>query len=161
MSIALSPLVGKYTASDIQALVPLIQKNITINFEGWPTLPPQKPGANVSIEALDWIVLQSTSLALRSKLYDTQKDPIDLLLAVDCLYHPSLIPPFVETIDYLTTPDRTAVLVVSELRSEDVLREFLETWMQKSSWTIYRIPSRLLGKRYVAWVGCKSTCPDV
>ncbi|PPQ63386.1 hypothetical protein CVT24_005651 [Panaeolus cyanescens] len=150
LSVALSPLVKTYLASDIEPIIPLIKKNLVLNFEGWPTLPQQKPGANVAAEALDWITLTSTSLPLRTRLYDPQVNPVDLLLAVDCLYHPSLIPPFVETIDYLTTPDRTATLVVSELRSEDVLREFLESWMQKPSWTIVRLPSRLLGKRYVA-----------
>src|SRR5436190_1833469 len=152
LSIALSPLTGSYCATDIEPIMPLIRKNIGLNFDGWPKLSPQQPGSNVTAQSLDWIALTSSSPAIRSKFYDKETMPVDLLLAVDCLYHPSLIPSLIETIDHLSTLDRTAVLVVSELRSEDVLRDFLEYWLKKPGCKIWRLPSRLLGKRYVVWV---------
>jgi len=139
--------VKHYTVTDIEPLLPLIQKNVSSNF-------PSKP--NISVQDLDWILLESTTPPQRVIIFDTVKQPIDLLLAVDCLYHPSLIPSFVSTIDYLTTPGRTAVLIVSELRAEDVLREFLETWLNKPSWQIWRIPNDNIGKHYVIWLGWKS-----
>jgi hypothetical protein len=127
-------------------LIPLIRKNVSSN---------SPSGSNISVQDLDWILLQSTTPSQRLKIFDTEKKPIDLLLAVDCLYHPSLIPSFVSAIDYLTTPGRTAVLIVSELRAEDVLREFLETWLNKPKWEIWRIPNDDIGKQYAIWLGWK------
>lgn len=82
-------------------------------------------------------------------------DPIDLILAVDCIYNPSLLPALVETIDYLTTPGKTAVLIVMELRQEDVVREFLELWIAKGGWEIRRVASAFMGARYAVWMGWK------
>jgi hypothetical protein len=62
----------------------------------------------------------------------------DLVLVVDCIYHPSLIPPLVSTLEYLCSqggePTRsssscTDVLVVPELRAEVLVREFLDRWL--------------------------------
>ncbi|KAF9526111.1 putative methyltransferase-domain-containing protein [Crepidotus variabilis] len=148
LSIALSSLVEQFTVTDIEALTPLIQKNIHHN--GAPS--------NVCVAELDWVELRSTLPSKRSKIFDATQQPIDLLLAVDCLYHPSLIPPFVETIDYLCTPGRTTVLIISELRQEDVMREFLEAWLSKPDWQILRAPNDELGKHYVIWIGWKECC---
>ncbi|KDR67997.1 hypothetical protein GALMADRAFT_105366 [Galerina marginata CBS 339.88] len=155
LSLALSPLVKHYTATDIGPLVPLIQKNVTLNFPGWPRLSSGNKGANISVEELDWMAIEAATPSQRVKIYDTEAQPIDLLLIVDCIYHPSLIPPFLTTVDYLTTPDRTAVLVVSELRAEDVMREFLEQWLSIPGWGVWRIPNDLLGKHYVIYLGWK------
>ena len=128
-------------------LMPLIQKNVSSN------LPL---GSNVVTKELDWITLETTTSSKRSNVFNTEEHPIDLLLAVDCLYHPSLIPPFLTTLDYLATPGRTAVLIVSELRADDVTREFLETWLSMPAWEIWRVPNDTLGKHYVIWFGWKS-----
>jgi hypothetical protein len=61
----------------------------------------------------------------------------------------------VETIDFLTTPSKTAVLVVMELRQEDVVREFLAHWIAKGGWEIRRVGSGFMGTRYAVWVGWK------
>ena len=94
----------------------------------------------VKAEALDWLALQECPPNIRRSVYSY--DPIDLLLVVDCIYHPSLLPALVETIDYLSIPDRTTVLVVVELRAEDVIREFLELWLGaggKGIWEIWHV----------------------
>ena len=147
LGIALSPLVHRYTSTDMAPLIPLIQKNLSSN------LPL---GSNVVAKELDWITLAATLSSKRSNVFNTEEHPIDLLLAVDCLYHPSLIPPFLTTIDYLATPDRTTVLIVSELRAEDVTRTFLETWLSMSAWKIWRVPNDAVGKHYAIWLGWKS-----
>jgi hypothetical protein len=137
-------------------LIPLIQKNVKLNFPGWPHAPLGGKGNNVVVEELDWVTLESASLSTRAKIYDTEAQPIDLLLVVDCLYHPSLISPFLTTVDHLTTPGRTTVLVLSELRAEDVMRDFLTTWLSKPGWEIWRFPHEQLSKRYVIWLGWKT-----
>ena len=69
----------------------------------------------------------------------TAYPPIDLLLVVDYIYHPSLLPALVSTIDRLAAPGRTTVLVVVELRAEDVVRQFLELWVaaDEGRWEIW------------------------
>lgn len=155
LSIALSSLVGRYTATDIGPLIPLIQKNVALNFPRWPHISEGTKGANISVEELDWISIQSASASQRPKIYNKDNNPVDLLLVVDCIYHPALIPPFLATVDYLATPGKTAVLIVSELRAEDVMREFLERWLQIPGWEIWRIPNEEFGKRYAIFLGWK------
>jgi len=153
LSIALAPLVRQYTATDIGPLIPLIRKNVTLNYPGWPNISSESPGANIAVEELDWQLLESTPISQRAKLLSF--DPVDLLLVVDCIYHPSLLSSIVTTIDYLSIPGRTTVLIVSELRAEDVMREFMETWLSKPAWEIWRIPNQVLGKHYAIWMGWK------
>ena len=147
MSIALAPLVRRYTATDVESLIPLIRKNVTFNFPGWPS------NSNIAVEELDWELLESTPISQRAKVFNFE--PVDLILAVDCIYHPSLLSSMVTTIDYLSIPGRTTVLIISELRAEDVMREFMEIWLSKPSWEIWRIPNQVLGKHYAIWMGRK------
>jgi hypothetical protein len=135
--------------------------------------------------------------------------PYDLILAVDCIFNESLILPFLRTIDHLSTAfapqdhreqegtkgdwsgdvnvkgsSGTVVMVVCELRSSEVMREFLGAWVdfqregavdhgdQTGRWNIWRVgeealspesgdqdPSKVdkgLGNgRYVVWVAWK------
>ncbi|KAF9477752.1 hypothetical protein BDN70DRAFT_880769 [Pholiota conissans] len=157
LSIALSPLVRHYTATDIGPLIPLIRKNVAHNFPDWSpnSFSPSEKGKNISVEELDWLAIEAASPVQKAKIYNTEEQPIDLLLVVDCLYHPSLIPPFLATVDYLTSPERTAVLIMSELRAEDVMRDFLHGWLSMPSWEIWRVPNSDIGKNYVIWVGWK------
>jgi len=144
--------VRQYTVTDIGPLVPLIKKNIDMNLPG---IASEK----LLVEELDWIALESASPSQRIKVYNTAERPVDLLLAVDCLYNPSLVPPFLATINHLSTSERTAVVIFSELRAEDVMRDFLEQWLNIPGWEIWRIPNDQVGKRYVLWVGWKSVKP--
>ncbi|KAK7060830.1 Ribosomal protein lysine methyltransferase [Paramarasmius palmivorus] len=148
LSIALSQLVKHYTVTDIDDLIPLIKKNIQLNI-------PKDSNSNVTVSGLDWLVLQNAPLQSRrvNFLYDP---PIDVLLVVDCIYHPSLLPSLVETIDFLTIPERTVALVVVELRAEDVIREFLQLWLSREHWQIWRVAGSVLGKPYAMWAGMKA-----
>lgn len=177
LGIALSPIVARYTLTDIDALIPLIQKNLAHNCN-LPSLsrgttarrrsahgtggPEPKDGkhADVVAEALDWEQLLGASTALRRSSF--QYPAIDLLLVVDCIYHPSLLPALLSTIDHLTTPGVTAVLVVVELRAEDVIREFLAEWLSIESngmWQVWSVPEVLDGP-YAVWVGWKEPRDD-
>ncbi len=157
----LSPFVHHYTVTDIHDLVPLIRKNIARNPPLPPTsprskgarLPPSATASNVTAAALDWIEIRNATPALRQKL--APDAPAGLVLVVDCIYHPSLIPPLLSTIDYLAVPGKTAVLVVVELRAEDVVREFLQGWLALSpagEWEIWSIGGLVDGP-YAVWVG--------
>ncbi|KAF9461538.1 putative methyltransferase-domain-containing protein [Collybia nuda] len=151
LAAAFSHLVQRYTVTDISALTPLLRKNIGLNFSGWPKNPPLTPGSNIFVEELDWVLLHSMTPTQRSKNFSFE--PVDILLIVDCIYHPSLLPALVDTIGYLAIPGRTVVLVIVELRAEDVIREFLEQWIAQGGWEIYRAGSGLLEKPYAMWLG--------
>ncbi|CAL1707444.1 unnamed protein product [Somion occarium] len=162
LGIALSPLVRHYTVTDIEDLMPLIRKNLSLNLPDWNSLSsPLASGPNakgtITAEPLDWLALHNCNSSIRKKLFSY--DPIDLLLVVDCIYHPSLLPALVQTIDHLSTPQRTAVLVVVELRAEDVVREFLELWLAASGggvWEVFHV-NGMLEEPYVVWVGWKKS----
>ncbi|XP_006462152.1 hypothetical protein AGABI2DRAFT_206407 [Agaricus bisporus var. bisporus H97] len=166
LSILLSPLCHRYTVTDIEELVPLIQKNVELNV-------PKGSGlsSNIQVLPLDWVALKNTPPARRHLLlpYSLQENvaeeqtatPVDILLIVDCIYHPSLLPPLIETINHLTRPNKkTIVMVVVELRSDQVVREFLELWIDSGNqssmkWKIYRCPLGIIAGPYVVWIGWK------
>lgn len=131
--------------TDIPELIPLIKKNVSSNV-------PNTSTSNVVARDLDWVTLQSTPLTLRAKAFSFEV--VDLLLAVDCVYHPSLVSPLVDTMRYLATPGKTTVAVVVELRAEDVVREFLEVWLQSDPrWRIWSVGEQRLHPAYALWIG--------
>lgn len=141
-----------YTCTDLPDLLPLIHKNLVLNFPEWPQ------DSNISLTPLDWVELQNTSPSNRSRVFNF--NPVDLILVVDCIYHPSLIPPLLATIDYIAIPNVTTVLVVVELRAEDVIRDFLSCWLNVPAWEIWRIGKggdAIMKRPYAMWVGMKHT----
>ncbi|KAL4258797.1 S-adenosyl-L-methionine-dependent methyltransferase superfamily protein [Pleurotus pulmonarius] len=165
LSILLSPFVKHYTATDIEALIPLIRKNISSNTNdpvhanlpsSIKTAAHQHP-SHISTQALDWLDLHAlASPTLRTKYISAvSPEPVDLLLIVDCIYNPSLLPALVSTIDTLAIPERTVALVIVELRAEDVIREFLTLWLALDSWVIRRREGFLKGP-YAVWTGVKT-----
>lgn len=131
--------------TDIPELIPLIKKNVSMN-------DPSTSASRIIAQDLDWVTLQSTPPALRAKAFPFEV--VDLLLMVDCVYHPSLVSPLVDTVRYLTTPGKTTVVVVVELRAEDVVREFLEVWLQSDQrWQIWSVGEQRLSSAYALWVG--------
>ncbi|RPD63637.1 hypothetical protein L227DRAFT_591622 [Lentinus tigrinus ALCF2SS1-6] len=156
LSIVLSPFVRHYTVTDIPELVPLIRKNVGHNLAtGVSATSPQKAAgkhssppplltsSNVTAIALDWC--SSSTASTTRPCY-----PL-------CFYHPSLLPALLTTIDHLTVPGRTAVIVVVELRAEDVIREFLQRWLDKAEdgrWEIWSVGGLIEGP-YALWVGWK------
>ncbi|KAJ6581459.1 putative methyltransferase-domain-containing protein [Mycena capillaripes] len=168
LSIALSPLVAHYIATDIEALLPLIRKNLSLNFPGWPDIRSRPgvtvPGQNVAVDELNWETLHSTPASRRAQLFPPPPSPFDLVLVVDCIYHPALLPPLLTAMNYVSTPGSTIVVVVMELRAEDVTREFLEGWLGSGEWEVWRIGNDEFldgmlakDKPYVMWVGWKGS----
>ncbi|KAJ7623248.1 putative methyltransferase-domain-containing protein [Roridomyces roridus] len=164
LSIALSPLVRQYTATDMAELVPLIRKNLCLNFPGWPQADA-KHGAsprvsNVFLQELNWETLYSIPPARRTHIFPSLSPAVDLVLLVDCIYHPSLLSPLLTAIDHVSTAS-SIVLVMMELRAEDVTREFLEGWLAlgNGDWEIWHVADGQLGQErpYVMWVGWKTS----
>ena len=169
----LSPWVERYTITDLDYLIPLICKNVTTNRSSIchiahraranrnaATSPESKVPIldNIYVESLDWLHIHDTVSSSRKPTWPLQaRDPIDLVIAVDCIYNQSLVPAFLDTLDYFAsnrnveTEDsevygsrlrfarRSCVLVAVELRSEDVMREFLRQWLARGTWEVWRI----------------------
>jgi predicted nicotinamide N-methyase len=161
LSVALSALAKSYTATDIAPLLPLIRKNVTLNLAGWThNVKPREGslGSNVYVEELDWETLLSLPPTRRPLYCPKPAEPNaewDLVLIVDCIYHPSLLPALIETIETVSIAGKTWVLVIVELRQEDVVREFLEGWLSKGTWRLFRVDG-LLDLPYVVWAGQKN-----
>jgi hypothetical protein len=133
-----------------------MRKNVSLNFPDWGVTG--KPGSNIIVSELDWLSIHTTSPSFRQRLLpDRDGQSFDLVLVVDCIYHPSLLPALVDTINFVTTPCNTTVLVVVELRSDDVVRNFLELWLGSGGWEIRRVGGNLLKVTYAMWVGWKTT----
>lgn len=144
LSMALSTWVKNYTVTDIREILPLLAKNISLNYAD------STDTTNISVAELDWLSLHATPAKQRSRVF--QLPAVDLVFVVDCIYHPSLMPALVDTIDYVSTPGRTTVMVVVELRDEDAVRVFLELWLRTPGWEIWRIGrSNGLPRPYVIW----------
>jgi len=155
LGILLSPLVAHYTITDIAPIIPLIKKNLSLNGLLAPSTSSSASSPRISIEEFDWVQLHSTPPPSRTRLFSflTQsQSPIDLVLCVDCLYNTALVDPLVSTLAHLAAP----VLVVAELRDEDVLRAFLESWINIPGWEVWRVGGDLLDPHFVAWVGWKN-----
>ena len=169
--LALAPLVRTYTITDIRPLLPLIRKNVSLNSPGWHDGSLGNSTSNITIEELDWLGLTSlpsgtararycpvpkVTSALELGSADHAPVAWDVVFVVDCIYNPSLLSALVNTIDAVSTAGRTWVLVVVELRQEDVLREFLDLWLKQASgrWEITRVEG-LLDVHFVAWAGRK------
>ena len=139
LALALNPLVRKYTATDTPALLPLLRKNVL-------SVPSTSSTSTTTatVTALDWTLPAQRQL-------DVRADPPDILLVVDCIYHPTLVHPLLTTMTSLTVPGHTLALVVAELRAEDALRDFLEGWI-RLGWHVWSVAESLLGPRWGMWI---------
>ncbi|KAG8862104.1 hypothetical protein FRB96_002134 [Tulasnella sp. 330] len=143
----LTPFVGHYTVTDIDALIPLIRKNVAHTLS-------ESNIRRVSTLSLDWVLLHATPPARRVAVFDVDTEgSFDLIICCDCIYNAGLIPALVTSINYCSQPEFTAVLLVVELREEDVLREFLNTWLASGPWDVWRLPQELFDSRTVGWIG--------
>ncbi|KAG9125807.1 hypothetical protein FRC07_006153 [Ceratobasidium sp. 392] len=131
---ALPPLLstGRITLTDLPELVPLLRKNAKSD--------------KVSVEALDWTWPMLPSFSA------------DLVLCVDCIYNTALVRPLVRVLSMFDAP----ILVLIELRDEDVVRAFLEEWLNweatsagddldKKKFQLWRIADGLLDPHFAAW----------
>jgi len=148
LPIALAPLVQSYTATDLPTELPLIRKNLSLNVSSWES------NKKIFVEPCDWIQLHSTPAHSRGRYHTTDQE-MDLILAVDCIFNPALINPLVSTLTHYAIPQKTVVMVMIELRSHEVVEEFVKAWLQSANWEIQRVGGGLLHPRYALWLGFK------
>ncbi|CAE6454813.1 unnamed protein product [Rhizoctonia solani] len=128
---------GHITLTDLPELTPLLRKNTK--------------SARVSVEPLDWTWQILPDFAA------------DLVLCVDCIYNTALVRPLVRVLGTFDAP----ILVVIELRDEDVVREFLNEWLEwrphtdnkvseDGGFQVWRLADHLLSPRFAAWLGWKA-----
>lgn len=159
-----------WTATDLEELLPLIRRNLSDKL-----LPPRTGDSDpeeitVSSVPLDWLhasslLRSSTSYAggsealRRSLLPASPTGYPDLLIAVDCIFNPSLFDPLLDTIDLFTLKGHTVVLLLVELRSAEAMREFMEGWLKREGgWRIWSVDveqMKGMEKGYVIWVAWK------
>lgn len=146
----LAPLVQSYTVTDLDNLIPLIKKNTKRTLH----LASGKTRATVTATPLDWVALHAAPASRRPAVFDVDaQGPFDLIVCCDCIYNTSLVPALVTAINYCAYGTATPVLVVVELREEDVLREFLGTWLASGTWEVWRLPQEYFSSRTVGWIG--------
>lgn len=179
MALLLSHWTRYYTATDLNHLVPLIHKNVMHNYSSVTGAlrhylnDPRTEGSSterISVEALDWLDIHNAPLSSRPRLFPPELPGVgiaDIIFAVDCVYNSSLLPPLVTVLNHYAATNRTRVVVAVELRSEDVLREFLELWIGSGNsssdnsgeyhWVIHRIcGDAWMDPCFAVWVGWKS-----
>lgn len=157
----------KWTLSDQCDALKLIRKTLVMN-----DVDPNASHARFEIEEVDWVEVASRK---RRPNKEDGAEGYDVILAVDCLFNESLVLPFLHTIDHFARPPPTAgesaprpatlVVIVSELRSSEVMRLFVSEWLGLGGWTVVRMPREALGKerglglaspKYVVWCGWKT-----
>ncbi|GAA5958482.1 hypothetical protein JCM3765_007891 [Sporobolomyces pararoseus] len=125
-----------WTFSDQLENLPLVLRNLKAN-SVLPSEVGEEAQHSYSILELDWIH-ESQEYLKESQSSNSgggatsriDRQFADLILAVDCLYNPSLSAPLAHTILRNST-NETVVVVVSELRESEALETFLKTWLEE------------------------------
>ncbi|CDZ96179.1 Cytosine deaminase FCY1 and related enzymes [Phaffia rhodozyma] len=142
----LAKFVRRWVCSDQLDCLKLISQNVS-------SLDPSNK-TNIEIAEVDW--LHSTP---------PPTEAYDLILCLDCVYNPNVIKGLVQTFDSQAEEGRTVICIVMEVRAEDVVGEFLETWLQngksdgnKVHWIVNRFDwgdGDGAGGKFVGWLGWK------
>lgn len=111
LAVLLHRLVARWTASDQFDNLKLIQRNVRLN-------DIESGVGRVEVEEIDWIACERE---MDANKVVSEADHYDLVLAVDCIYNEALSRPLARTLTRYTMPEKTACLVVAELRSSDVV----------------------------------------
>ena len=136
LGLALSPLVSSYTLTDQEYVMRALRKNLAANEPQPPRkflqkqgVSTRKPQADLHTTCLDWE--KDSVLTLSETVAD-----LDLVIASDCIYNDFLIAPFVSTCAEICcslecSSKPAVVLVAQQLRSEEVLEQWLEKMRER------------------------------
>jgi hypothetical protein len=143
VALALGPRIARYTATDQPYVLKLLRQNITANIE--TVFPrPRKGGKKLNTDgriltaSLDW---ETDSVA--------NVDPVDVVIACDCIYNDALIEPLNSTCAALcrraADPAKPTLCVVAQqLRSPEVFEAWLKSFCDK--FEVWQVPGEMLGE---------------
>jgi protein N-lysine methyltransferase METTL21D len=165
----------RWLATDRGDMLQLLNKNLR-------QLAQRHPATSelVSTELVDWLevhdavqkakvnstglcsVLKHASARFDGAEHGEGLSYADLIVAVDCVFNPSLVPAFLDTLAALSAPDRTVSFVLVELREQEMMRQFVDSWLQHEfngkTWEIWSLECGALGmegleRGYACFVG--------
>jgi hypothetical protein len=120
----------------------ILRQNVTENIE--TVFPKQKKGKKTKSDSTDRIRVESLDWETDSTAH---LQPVDLVIACDCIYNESLIEPLNSTcaaLCKLSTEKPTLCLIAQQLRSPDVFEAWLKSFHDK--FHVWQIPDKLLGE---------------
>jgi hypothetical protein len=143
IGLSLHSQVAKYILTDQEYVLKRLRGNVNAN-------KSSHGNAKLQVAALDWEADSASNLRSLAG-----KDAfIDLVIACDCIYNDFLIRPFVETcvvVFKMSDGGSTLLLVAQQLRSDDVLSEWLRTSMQY--FDVWRLPDDRLSDELASGSG--------
>ncbi|KAL5117109.1 Ribosomal protein lysine methyltransferase [Pleosporales sp. CAS-2024a] len=150
VALALGSRVSHYTATDQDYVLKLLGQNVAENLDR--VLPrtrgqasrskgkqqvPSAAAQRISVEPLDW-----------ETHHVAHMEPVDMVIACDCIYNESLVEPLNSTCAALCRRRRppekpTLCLMAQQLRSPDVFEAWLKSFDAK--FRVWQVPHDLLG----------------
>lgn len=148
IGISLHGMVGTYILTDQEYVLKRLRVNVDASMESAQRNASQR--GRLHVAALDWEADSASNLKII-----TGKDAfIDLVIACDCIYNDFLIQPFVETcveVCKMSEGGKSLLMVAQQLRSNDVLSEWLRTSMQY--FDVWRVPDEQLSNELASGSG--------
>lgn len=163
VALTLAPRIRRFLATDQNYVFRLLKQNIHDNSLDakspskvkYHRTAPDTTGSgnvrnNIGVIALDW---ESSSVSELPALIGTASgdvsEPLDAVIACDCIYNESLIDPFIRTCTDIcqlsaTTPREKATLciIAQQLRSEIVMADWLRAFLKP--FRVWRMPDHSL-----------------
>ena len=149
IGLSLYRLVDTYVLTDQEYVLKRLQANVNANM-GIGVRGSSQSAGRLCVASLDWEKDKVSNV--RTAINNDAS--IDLVIACDCIYNDFLVQPFVETcrdICKLSRTKRTLLLVAQQLRSDDVLAQWLTASLQH--FDVWRVPNEHLSDELVSGTG--------
>ena len=152
LALSLAPYVRKYIATDQDYVFKLLKHNLKTNTKkrkdsknarrhAKSTDPLMPANDVIDVLALDWESSSVTNL-----LTLLGGEPVDAIIACDCIYNETLIEPFLrtcaETCQQSSVEAPTLCVIAQQLRSDAIFDEWLAAFLKV--FRVWRIPDDLL-----------------
>lgn len=158
IGLAIAPTVGNYVLTDQAYVMRTLRENVVSNepqhLKGASKHEKKHniatPLSNLHLLAYDWEDSSPVNVSSLVEATDSSRSGVDLVVACDCIYNDYLIVPFVRTCAdicglrrSLRASSRPTICVVAQqLRSEEVLRAWLEECVK--FFHVWRCPDEVL-----------------
>lgn len=179
VAIMLAPKIGRYLATDQDYVFKLLKQNVKDNAleqkasakaKGYGKAPignesGAMAGTNIEVIALDWETNSVSNLMRLTEIVSSHNpQPIDAVVACDCIYNEALIEPFVRTcveichlVNELTNEKPTICVIAQQLRSDSIFGAWLSAFHK--AFRVWKVPDEALiedlnqGSGFVVHVG--------